>query len=170
MRNFLQEICWYRERLTNIQAATRPNYLWPEILGWACGKQPNKKRDEQEWAIEKPKLDNARRLGGIYFIDPEDETMKNARRKLETLLEAAMPCKMGTRKRLKGATGNCSEWRHSPTQDNQVFLHERLKFVFWRNHDDHIGEKRVQLTDTLQFINFSSAPSDENSGCEGCSE
>ena len=36
---------------------------------------------------EKPKLDNARKLRGIYFIDPEDkefkETIKNARKKLE---------------------------------------------------------------------------------------
>ena len=46
-----------------------------------------KLREKHKWAIEKPKLDNARRLRGIYFIDPEDkefkETMKNARRKLE---------------------------------------------------------------------------------------
>ena len=30
------------------------------------------KREKQEWAIEKPKLDNAWRLRGIYFTDPED--------------------------------------------------------------------------------------------------
>ena len=44
-----------------------------------------------------PKLDNARRLRGIYFIDPEDkefkETIKNARRKLETPMAPAMLCK-----------------------------------------------------------------------------
>ena len=45
-------------------------------------------RDESyKWAIEKPNLDNARRLRGIYFIDPEDmqlkETIKNVRKKLE---------------------------------------------------------------------------------------
>ena len=42
-----------------------------------------KLREKHEWAIEKPKLDNARRLRGIYFIDPEDtefkEIIKNAR-------------------------------------------------------------------------------------------
>ena len=27
-------------------------------------------REKHKWAIEKPKLDNARRLRGIYFIDP----------------------------------------------------------------------------------------------------
>ena len=53
----------------------------------------SKHKEKQEWAIEKPVLDNARRLRGIYFIDPEDERskliMKNARRKSETLMPAA---------------------------------------------------------------------------------
>ena len=43
-----------------------------------------KLREKQKWAIEKPKLDDARRLRGIYFIDPEDkeykETIRNARK------------------------------------------------------------------------------------------
>ena len=42
-------------------------------------------------------LDNPRKLRGIYFIDPEDmevkETIKNARKKLETPMAPAMPCK-----------------------------------------------------------------------------
>ena len=35
-----------------------------------------KLREKHKWAIEKPKLDNARRLRGIYFIDPEDMEFK----------------------------------------------------------------------------------------------
>ena len=31
---------------------------------------------KQEWAKEKPKLDNARRLRGIFFIDPDDQDYK----------------------------------------------------------------------------------------------
>ena len=38
-----------------------------------------------------------RKLRGIYFIDPEDkdfkETIRNARKKLETPMAPAMPCK-----------------------------------------------------------------------------
>ena len=53
-------------------------------------------REKQEWATEKPKLDNARRLRGIYFIGPDDEEytkiLKNARRKLERPMAPAMPC------------------------------------------------------------------------------
>ena len=60
-------------------------------------------------AQTKPKLDNGRRLRGIYFIDPEDgehrETIKNARKKLEGPMEAAMPCKKRNKEAL-GASGN----------------------------------------------------------------
>ena len=38
-----------------------------------------KLREKHKWAIEKRKLDNARRLRGIYFIDPEDKEFKEKR-------------------------------------------------------------------------------------------
>ena len=51
-------------------------------------------------------LKNARKLRGIYFIDPEDkefeETIKNARKKLETSVALAMPCKIMKNKRIVG--------------------------------------------------------------------
>ena len=57
-----------------------------------------KLKERQKWSNEKPQLDNARKLRGIYFIDPEDkefkETIKNARKKLETQVALAMPCKI----------------------------------------------------------------------------
>ena len=57
-----------------------------------------KKKARQRWAIEKPKLDNARQLTGIFFNEPNDKefklTMKAARRKLEVPMPAAMPCKI----------------------------------------------------------------------------
>ena len=43
---------------------------------------------------KKPKLDNARILRGIYFVDPEDEEFKdimtNARRRLEIPMPDAL--------------------------------------------------------------------------------
>ena len=52
---------------------------------------------KQKWSNEKIHLENARKLRGIYFIDPEDEefkeTIKNARKKMETSIAPAMPCK-----------------------------------------------------------------------------
>ena len=57
-----------------------------------------KLKEKQKWFEEKLHLENARKLRGIYFIDPEDkefkETIKNARKKLETSVAPAMPCKI----------------------------------------------------------------------------
>ena len=57
-----------------------------------------KLKEKQKWSNEKLHQDNARKLRGIYFIDPEDkefkETIKNARNKLETPVAPAMPCKI----------------------------------------------------------------------------
>ena len=55
-----------------------------------------KLKEKQKWSEEKIHLENA--LRGIYFIDPEDkefkETIKNARKKSETSVAPAMPCKI----------------------------------------------------------------------------
>ena len=60
--------------------------------------EASKRKEKQKWAIEKPKLDNARKFRGIYFIDPADddfkETVKNARRNLEVSMPAAMLCRI----------------------------------------------------------------------------
>ena len=57
-----------------------------------------KLKEKQKWSNEKIHLENERKLRGIYFIDPEDkevkETLKNARKKLETSVAPAMPCKI----------------------------------------------------------------------------
>ena len=62
------------------------------------------KKEKQEWANEKLKLDNARKLRGFHFIDPEDgeneETIKNER-KIGVPTEAAIPCNKGTKKYMK---------------------------------------------------------------------
>ena len=86
---------WSGERLTKRQATSWPDHLWPEL--WTKLGRNAKLKEKHKWAIEKPKLDNARRLRGFYSIDPEDmkfnEIIKNARRKLETPVAPAMPCK-----------------------------------------------------------------------------
>ena len=77
---------WSGERLTRKQLTSRPDHLWPEL--WKSMGKHAKLKEKQKWTEEKIHLDNARKLRGIYFIDPEDkefkETIKNARKKLET--------------------------------------------------------------------------------------
>ena len=41
----------------------------------------SKRKAKQKFAIEKSKLDNARKLRGIFFIEPEDEDFKNIMKK-----------------------------------------------------------------------------------------
>ena len=86
---------WSAERLSRKRTTSRPDNVWPDM--WKHMSDASKRKAKQKWAIEKPKLDNARKLRGIFFIEPEDEDfkniMKNARRKLEIPIPAAMPCK-----------------------------------------------------------------------------
>ena len=85
-----------RGGLTRKQLTSRPDHLWPEL--WKSMGKHAKLKEKQKWSDEKLHLENARKLRGIYFIDPEDtefkETIKNARKKLETSVASAMPCKI----------------------------------------------------------------------------
>ena len=87
---------WSGERLTRKQLTSRPDHLWPEL--WKSMGKNAKLKEKQKWSEEKIHLENARKLRGIYFIDPEDKeikgTIKNARKKLETSVAPAMPCKI----------------------------------------------------------------------------
>ena len=84
------------ERLTRKQLTSRPDHLWPEL--WKSVGKHAKLTEKQKCSHEKFHLDNGRKLRWIYFIDPEDkefeETIKNARKKLETPVAPAMPCKI----------------------------------------------------------------------------
>ena len=62
---------WSGWILTRKQTTSRPDTLWPEI--WKDMSDASKRKEKQKWAIEKPKLDNARRLRGIYFIEHDCE-------------------------------------------------------------------------------------------------
>ena len=86
---------WSVERLTKIQATTRPDYLWSEI--WS---KKGKSRSEESKARMGRRESRARKCSkneSIYFTDPEDgeykEWIKNTRKKSEVPMEAAMLCK-----------------------------------------------------------------------------
>ena len=66
---------WSGRRLTRKQQTSRPDHLWPEL--WRGMSKNTKLREKQKWSNEKLHLENARKL---QF----KETIKNARKKLET--------------------------------------------------------------------------------------
>ena len=135
---------WCGERLTRKQTTSRPDNVWPDM--WKHISDAAKSKAKQKWAIEKPKLENARRLRGIYLIDPEDEefkeNIKNARRKLEFPMPAAMPRK---------TPANCSgktcrnigkrKTKYACIVDADESMRIRLEGVSRRYHEDHIAAK-----------------------------
>ena len=132
---------WSGERLTRKQLTSRPDHLWPELwtkLGRNAGL-----KEKQKWSEEKIHLDNARKLRGIYFIDPEDkefkETIKNARKKLETSVAPAMPCKI---------MKNCGSGGSDKKKTKLACILEANESTRMRmgnsepsNHEDHIAGK-----------------------------
>ena len=122
---------------------------------------------KQRWAIEKAKLDNARQLRGIFFIEPNDEefklTMKAARRKLEIAMPPAMPCE--TPVNCRGETCRSigkSKTKYACFVDAYETMSIRLEGV---------PHNRNKFTEPLQFGTqvHSDASSIENSRCEGTS-
>ena len=104
---------WSGEELTKRQVTSRPDHLWPEL--WIKLGRNAKMMERQKWSTEKTKLDSARRLRGIYFIDPEDkefkETINNAHKKLETPMALAMPCKTGKKSKHGETRGKTNEFK-----------------------------------------------------------
>ena len=106
-------------------------------------------RKSKKWSEEKIHLENARKLSGIYFIDPQDtefkETIKNARKKLETSVAPAMPCKI---------MKNCGSGASHKLQTKLACILEAAESTRMRvgnsiphNHEDHItgkGENSLQ--------------------------
>ena len=74
---------WSGERLKIKQTTSRPDNVWPDM--WKHMSDAAKKKAKQRWAIEKPKLDNARQLRGIFFLD---RTMKISSSKWMPLVES----------------------------------------------------------------------------------
>ena len=141
-----------RGRLTKVQTITRPDHVLPDV--WTKIGKAAHKREEQEWANEEPKFDNARRMSGIYFIDPEDEkykeSIKNAMRKLEVHMAAGTAVQK-RRQKARRAHRNCREaqctqqgskkrrmlqkWNLKDPQGNES------NHLYLKDHKDHIAGK-----------------------------
>ena len=103
--------------LTKIQATTRPDYLWLEI--W-IGMSKAAQKEKQERAVEKPKVDNARKLRGK--TKSTKKPWKTCKKETRNSFGRGYALQDGNKKAFLKATRNCSKWSHSPTQENQVCL------------------------------------------------
>ena len=133
---------WFGERLTRKQLTSRPDHLWPEL--WKTMGKPAKLKEKQNWSKEKLHLENARKLRGIYFIDPEDkenkETIKNARKKLETSVAPAMPCKI-MKKNCGSGGSNKIKTKLACILEADESTRVRMGNSIPANHEDHIAGK-----------------------------
>ena len=118
----------------------------------------SKRNEKQKWTIEKPKLDDARRLRGIYFTDLEDEEfkfiMKNVRRKLEVPMPAAMHCKTSL---CRSSTDTCRTIGGHNTKyacivgaDESVRI--RTEGLPRRNHEDHFARKGMNSSSHYNLV------------------
>ena len=146
---------WSGWRLTKRQATSKSDHLWPEL--WRGVARNAKLREKHEWAFQKPKIDNARRLRGIYFIDREDkefkETIRNARKKLETPMAPAVLC------------NTCKKNKHGETRSKTDDFKSQFACILEASestrmrveesrpkyHEDHIARKGYN---SLQHYNL----------------
>ena len=111
-------------------------------------KKTSQQKEKRHWAIDMPKLDNARKLRDIYYIDPYDmefnDTMKNARKKLEVPLESAMPCTIaGKHEETRGAHDSSRKTRYACIIEAHISTRTRIGATQPRDHEDRIAERRL---------------------------
>ena len=145
----------WRERLTRKLTTSRSDDVWPDM--WKHVSDASKKTAKQIWAIEIPKLDNAKQLRGIFFIEPDDEelkhTMKAARRKLEVPMPAAMPCKT-TVKSSGETTRNIGKrkTKYACVVDADESMRIRLEGVSQGYHEDRIAAQGINSLSQLNLV------------------
>ena len=135
-----------------------------------------KLKEKQKWSNEKLHLENARKLRGIYFIDPEDtefkETIKNARKELETSVAPAMPCKI--KKNCGNGASNKIKTKLACILEADESTRMRLGNSIPHHHEDNIagkGENSLQHYNLVhKFIPMLQAmkiPAAKSSGGQG---
>ena len=165
---------WSGVRLTKRQLTSRPDHLWPEL--WIKLGRNAKLKEKHKWSDEKPKLDNARRLRGIYFIDPEGQGIPRNHqgilaRTWKLPMAPAMPCKTvksnkncGSGASIKSKQNLRVLWKLVNLQD---CVCENLYQIIMKTY----CRKRKQFITGLQFGSqvYSHASSHENSCGKGSS-
>ena len=133
---------WSGGKLTKRQVTSGPDHLWPEL--WKSMGKHAKLKEKQKWSNEKLHLENARKLRGIYSIDPEDkefkENIENARKKLETSVAPAMPIKI-MKKNCGNGGSNKIKTKLACILEADESTRLRMGNSLPNHHEDHIAGK-----------------------------
>ena len=150
---------WSGRRLTRKQTTSRPDNVGPDMWKHVSDESKKKRKEKQKWTIEKPTLDNARRLRGTYLIDPDDQEfkdiMKNARGKLEVPMPASMPCQI----QLESFWATCSVGKDCKTKyacmvEADESLRIRMEGAPHRYHEDHIAGKGMNSLSHYNIVHM----------------
>ena len=143
---------WSGERLTRKQLTSKPYHLWPEL--WKSMGKHIKLKEKPKWSEEKLHRENARKL----FINHTEfkETIKNARKKLDTSVAPAIPCKI---------TKNCGNAASNKIQTKLACILEAEKSTRMRLGNYGIVMKtilhekvRIHHSITIWFTNLFLCP------------
>ena len=147
-----------RVEINKKQLTSRPDHLWPEL--WKSMGKHAKLKEKQKWSNEKLHLENARKLRGIYFIDPEDkgfkETIRNARKKLDTPMAPAMPCKISkNNKKCGNGEPNKVKPKFACILEASESTKLRMGESLPTHHEDHIaGKGTIHCNITIWYTNL----------------
>ena len=131
------------EMFTRKQLTSRPDLSWPEL--WIKMGRNAKLKERQKWSHEKPHLD-ARKLRGIYFIDPEDKEFKGdhqeCSQEIGNTSGPAMPCKISKNNK------NCGNGETNEVKSKLACILEASESTKLRtgeslpnHHEDHFAGK-----------------------------
>ena len=103
---------------------------------------------KQKWAVEKPKLDNARHLRGIFFIEPNDDEFK-------LTMKAAQQCPYKIPIKSSGEIHRSLGKRkttYACVLDADGSTRPRLEIAVHKHHQDHVTEKGTKSMNHYSFV------------------
>ena len=160
MKNHRMDVPGPVRRLTRKQTTSRPDTLWPEI--WKDMSEASKRKEMQKCAIEKPKLDNARKMFGIYYIDPADqefgEIVKKKKKRVESWkFRCQQQCLAEADARRYretcGAPGVCKT-KYACTVEADESTRKLLEGTLHKGHEDHIAVRGINSLFRAQIYSY----------------
>ena len=135
----------------------RIGHAWPKV--WTKLGKAAQNREKQEWTKEKPQLNNARRLRGIYLVDLDDEDKDNLQNMLGRHRKDVwhQPSFVKTPKVITQVCANseiASEKKSKTVYESVVESNEstrqRTGSVQSKSHEDHTaGKGFISMSHTL---------------------
>ena len=112
-------------------------------------------KSKQKWATEKPKLDKAGKLRGIYFIDPADAGVpghfpKKCAKKVGSSDASSNALQDQRCERETCRTPDARKTKYACIVEADESTRTRLEDSLHKDHEDHIAGKKNQLIETLR--------------------